>query len=202
VWIDGSFLTAKTNPDDLDFVVIMPSDIYDSGTPEQRIFVDWLIDKADDPKKSFRCHSHVELMYEPDSPLGAPPSSFLGFVGAFYPIYVRGEALLTAHRSSEAAAEFQKILDHRGTVVGIQQAHWPICKWAERSCYPEIRQRQRLRIRISSPSGKGPTPTYRSSGKPERNTPVCGNSDSDHLAGSRGMLISTCKRTSREEAAT
>jgi eukaryotic-like serine/threonine-protein kinase len=33
-----------------------------------------------------------------------------------YPVYVRGEAYLTARRGNEAAAEFQKILDHRGLV--------------------------------------------------------------------------------------
>ena len=36
---------------------------------------------------------------------------------ALYPVYVRGEAYLTAHQGSEAAAEFQKILDHPGVVV-------------------------------------------------------------------------------------
>jgi eukaryotic-like serine/threonine-protein kinase len=43
----------------------------------------------------------------------------LGDVGAtsLYPIFVRGEAYLAAHQGSEAAAEFQKILDHRGIVV-------------------------------------------------------------------------------------
>jgi eukaryotic-like serine/threonine-protein kinase len=35
---------------------------------------------------------------------------------ALYPVFVRGEAYLSAHRGSEAAAEFQKILDHRGIV--------------------------------------------------------------------------------------
>ena len=34
-----------------------------------------------------------------------------------YPVYVRGEAYLAAHRGGEAAAEFQKILDHRGIVL-------------------------------------------------------------------------------------
>lgn len=34
-----------------------------------------------------------------------------------YPAYVRGEAYLAAHRGSEAAAEFQKILAHRGLVL-------------------------------------------------------------------------------------
>lgn len=36
---------------------------------------------------------------------------------ALYPIYVRGEARQAAHQGREAAAEFQKILDHRGVVV-------------------------------------------------------------------------------------
>jgi DNA-binding winged helix-turn-helix (wHTH) protein/tetratricopeptide (TPR) repeat protein len=34
-----------------------------------------------------------------------------------YPVFVRGEAYLVAHRGSEAGREFQKILDHRGIVV-------------------------------------------------------------------------------------
>ena len=34
-----------------------------------------------------------------------------------YSIYVRGEAYLGAHQGKEAAAEFQKILDHRGIVL-------------------------------------------------------------------------------------
>jgi DNA-binding winged helix-turn-helix (wHTH) protein/tetratricopeptide (TPR) repeat protein len=38
-------------------------------------------------------------------------------VGAMYPVYVRGEAFLAEGRGAEAAAEFQKILDHRGVVV-------------------------------------------------------------------------------------
>jgi ATP/maltotriose-dependent transcriptional regulator MalT len=36
---------------------------------------------------------------------------------AMYPVYVRGEAYLVAKRGAEAAAEFQKILAHRGIVV-------------------------------------------------------------------------------------
>ena len=34
-----------------------------------------------------------------------------------YPVYIRGEAYLAAHQGREAAAEFQKILDHRGIVL-------------------------------------------------------------------------------------
>ncbi len=49
--------------------------------------------------------------------LGTPGSSFNGNFGCLYPIYVRGEAYLAAHRGGEAAAEFQKILDHRGIII-------------------------------------------------------------------------------------
>jgi hypothetical protein len=34
-----------------------------------------------------------------------------------FPAFLRGEAYLSEHRGSEAAAEFQKILDHRGIVL-------------------------------------------------------------------------------------
>jgi tetratricopeptide (TPR) repeat protein len=37
--------------------------------------------------------------------------------GSLYPVFVRGEAYLALHQGSEAATEFQKILDHRGVVV-------------------------------------------------------------------------------------
>ena len=49
--------------------------------------------------------------------LGAPRSSFFAFFGALYPVYMRGQAYLAARQGSEAAIEFQKILDHRGVVV-------------------------------------------------------------------------------------
>jgi eukaryotic-like serine/threonine-protein kinase len=40
------------------------------------------------------------------------------FVGnMMFPVFVRGEAYLAVHQGSHAAAEFQKILDHRGLVL-------------------------------------------------------------------------------------
>ena len=41
-------------------------------------------------------------------------------LGACTPLYVRGEAYLQAHRGKEAAAEFQKLIDHRGFVGNIR----------------------------------------------------------------------------------
>jgi Flp pilus assembly protein TadD len=41
------------------------------------------------------------------------------FAPALYSIYVRGEAYLAAHQGSEAAAEFKKVLEHRGIALNL-----------------------------------------------------------------------------------
>ena len=38
-------------------------------------------------------------------------------VGNLYPVYLRGQAYLAAHQATQAAAEFQKFLDHSGVVL-------------------------------------------------------------------------------------
>jgi hypothetical protein len=48
--------------------------------------------------------------------LGWPGNESVGFVGALYPIYVRGLSYLAARDGAKAAVEFQKIADHRGIV--------------------------------------------------------------------------------------
>jgi eukaryotic-like serine/threonine-protein kinase len=57
---------------------------------------------------------------EPATPyeLGAPRGAVTCFFGSLYPILFRGEAYLAAHKGQEAAREFQKLLDHRGTMTG------------------------------------------------------------------------------------
>jgi tetratricopeptide (TPR) repeat protein len=42
---------------------------------------------------------------------------FIGHFGGLYPVYVRGLAYLEARQPAEAAAEFQRILDHRSIVL-------------------------------------------------------------------------------------
>ena len=39
-----------------------------------------------------------------------------GFIYYLYPAYVRGQAYLLARNGTAAAAEFQKVLDHKGIV--------------------------------------------------------------------------------------
>lgn len=43
--------------------------------------------------------------------------TLFAFFGGLYPAYVRGEAYLALNEAAAAAAEFQKILDHRGIVL-------------------------------------------------------------------------------------
>lgn len=70
-WIDGSFLTKKMEPGDIDFVFLMDANFLDNGTPAQQEFIEWLISNDNDPRKSFLCHTDVVLVYPPDSPLHA-----------------------------------------------------------------------------------------------------------------------------------
>ena len=49
--------------------------------------------------------------------LAMPGTTFYGRFGGLYTAYVRGQAYLALRRGREAAAEFQKVLDHRGIVL-------------------------------------------------------------------------------------
>jgi eukaryotic-like serine/threonine-protein kinase len=46
-----------------------------------------------------------------------PGTLFFGKFGGLYTVYIRGEAYLASGRGQEAAAEFQKVLNHRGIVL-------------------------------------------------------------------------------------
>jgi serine/threonine protein kinase/tetratricopeptide (TPR) repeat protein len=50
--------------------------------------------------------------------LAMPGTAFFAKFGGLYPAYVRGQAYLEAGRPKEAATEFQRVLDHRGIVLG------------------------------------------------------------------------------------
>jgi eukaryotic-like serine/threonine-protein kinase len=65
-------------------------------------------DKPDDAIDALRGISSRELV-----PAGVTPQ-FLPFM---VPVYVRGQAYLAAHQGSDAAAQFQMILDHPGFVL-------------------------------------------------------------------------------------
>jgi hypothetical protein len=66
-----------------------------------------------DPSKAIEL-LQVAVPYE----ISSPRSATFAYFGALYPVYVRGQAYLAAHRGNEAAREFEKIVDHRGIVIG------------------------------------------------------------------------------------
>jgi tetratricopeptide (TPR) repeat protein len=49
--------------------------------------------------------------------LAMPGTAFFARFGGLYTVYVRGRAYVEAGRGLEAAAEFQRVLDHRGIVL-------------------------------------------------------------------------------------
>ena len=49
------------------------------------------------------------------SSFGSPPPTRMGFVAALGPIYLRGQSYLMQGSGPQAAEEFQRILDHRGS---------------------------------------------------------------------------------------
>lgn len=59
IWIDGSFLTKKIDPDDSDLILIMQADFFNQATPSQQATTEWL---TTDLYRSHLCHSHVLLL--------------------------------------------------------------------------------------------------------------------------------------------
>ena len=85
--------------------------------PSQTLLkADWLptIKAAIELNANNAAQSLVYLEAAAPYELGEPPQFQLG---TLYPAYVRGQAHLMAHNGAAAAAEFQKVLDHRGVVL-------------------------------------------------------------------------------------
>lgn len=60
VWIDGSFLTEKTNPEDVDLVLCTDGQVYDQGTQEQRTLLESINGNL---KATLNCDSYIFLEY-------------------------------------------------------------------------------------------------------------------------------------------
>ena len=65
LWVDGSFLTEKINPGDVDIVLRVPSSVYDDGTSEQRGMANWIDGNL---RERNLCDSYVFYEFPEDDP--------------------------------------------------------------------------------------------------------------------------------------
>lgn len=61
LWIDGSFLTKKDEPDDADLLWCGEAEPYNNGTPEQKAVMRWF--DEDDLRTPYRCDSRLSLIH-------------------------------------------------------------------------------------------------------------------------------------------
>jgi len=90
-----------------------------------------------------------------------------------YPVFVRGEAYLAAHQGNSAAAEFQKILDHRGIVWNSPIGALAHLQLGRAYAMTGDTAKARAAYQDFLLFGKTPTPTSPSSSKPNPNSPNC-----------------------------
>ena len=65
VWIDGSFLTEKIDPDDVDLVVALTSTFIEAATPSQTTTIEWIYSNLYD---TYKCHSFTFTTYPEGHP--------------------------------------------------------------------------------------------------------------------------------------
>lgn len=111
--MSGDTARALTIADDLDRHFAEDTSVQYNYLPTLRALAAL---KADGPSRALEL-LRPAATYE----LAQPGISFYGAggvgFGAMYPTYVRGMAYLALHKPAEAAAEFQRVLDHPGVVL-------------------------------------------------------------------------------------
>lgn len=66
LWVDGSFLTAKIDPNDVDLLLHIKPDFYGTATDEQKQVLRWF--GEEDLKSDYLCDSYVMYEYPQGDP--------------------------------------------------------------------------------------------------------------------------------------
>jgi len=66
LWIDGSFVTSKFNPRDVDIVLCVSSNLYDNCSAGQRATFDWI--ESETLHTDYRCDGYILIEW----PVGHP----------------------------------------------------------------------------------------------------------------------------------
>ena len=67
IWVNGSFLTEKIDPQDIDFVMEVRRDVHIQLSTEQHSILQWLF-ASNEPKGLFSCHSFAIWEMHPGDP--------------------------------------------------------------------------------------------------------------------------------------
>src|SRR5258705_8248419 len=67
LWIDGSFLTAKIDPEDADIVLLVAASVYDNGNANQRATIEWLNNNL--KMTGLPCDTYICFRYPKKHPL-------------------------------------------------------------------------------------------------------------------------------------
>jgi hypothetical protein len=62
VWVNGSFMTVKQDPRDVDIVLRVPADLFERGTDEQRAALQWI---EANQKGNHHCDSYLFPVFPP-----------------------------------------------------------------------------------------------------------------------------------------
>jgi hypothetical protein len=65
LWVDGSFLTEKIDPEDSDVVLVVTDDFVQHATVDQRASLGWF---GGDLKSTYKCDSYVHVEFPPGHP--------------------------------------------------------------------------------------------------------------------------------------
>lgn len=68
IWVDGSFVTKKIDPEDADIVVVVTGAFLSSATQAQRDALDWV---GSNLKGSHHCDSYLHIEYDAPHPLSS-----------------------------------------------------------------------------------------------------------------------------------
>lgn len=79
VWIDGSFLTEKIDPNDVDVLLVVEDRTLTAFNARQRADVDWLKDNGE-IKTDYDCDSHILVRW----PVGHPSYGHGEWLYGFY----------------------------------------------------------------------------------------------------------------------
>ncbi len=66
IWINGSFMTSKIEPNDVDIIVRMTSNFVDGLTDEQYMVIEWI--DSDAPYSELKCDSYSHIEYPDGHP--------------------------------------------------------------------------------------------------------------------------------------